>query len=97
MILVANLISSASFHCEKVFKFALGTMLFCCRVNIRCANTFLKLSEATTRVFRVYLKISQISQEKICVGVFFLINPEGLQLYLRDFNAGVFLLNLQYF
>ena len=69
MILVANLHSSASFRCEKIFKIVLGTMLFCCRVNICWANAFTKLPEATAGVFRVYLKISQISHEKICAGV----------------------------
>ena len=37
----------------------------CCMVKICWANTFLNLSEATIRVF---LKISQISQEKTCVA-----------------------------
>ena len=35
------------------------------------ANTFLKLSKTTTWVFRVYLKISQILQEEVCVGISF--------------------------
>ena len=58
-------------------------MLFCCRVKICWVNTFLKLSEATARVLGVYFKISHISEEKICVGACFLINPEGLQLYVK--------------
>ena len=71
MILVANLVFSASFHWEKIFKIPLETMLFSCEVKICWANTFLKLSEARNRVFRMYLRNSQISQENTCVGVFF--------------------------
>ena len=55
---------------------------------------FLWSSNLRSSIKKVFLKISQNSQEKTCVGVYILINlhTSGLQLYQkRDSEKGVFL------
>ena len=90
MILVADLVSSTSFCYKrkaKNFKNCSRDHVFSCVVKICWPNTFLNLSEATIRVF---LKISQISQEKACVVESLFNKSEGLQLYLKETPTQVF-------
>ena len=89
MILVANLVSCASFCGEKFFKIALGTMLLSCRVKTCRANTFIKLSEATTSLQRVLEKSTNFAGKHLCWS---LLKTEDLQHYLKETSTRVFFL-----
>ena len=72
---------------------------FCLRFMINIFLEFIHTEAVVQRcsVKKVFLKISQNSQENTCVGVSFL-QVLGLQLYeKRDSNTGVFLWILRNF
>ena len=87
MTLVANLVVSASFCCGKFFKIVLRTILFCCRV--------IKFVEQMS-VQNVLKNFTNFTGKNLCWSLF-LINPEGLQLYLKEIQHKCFPVQLAIF
>ena len=80
MILVANLVPSASFCDERkaiFFKIALGRMLLSCRVNICSARSFQTFRSNHLRVLENFVNFTG----KHLRWSLYLIKPEHLQLY----------------
>ena len=98
MILVANLILSASFRYKNkatiFFKIALGTLLFSCRVKFveqRCFSNFQKQPLACS------WKFHKFHRKTLVLEPFFNKAWGPANLFKRISNVGVFLWNLRYF
>ena len=83
-ILVDNLISSASFRCEKFLKIALGTMLFSCMVKMCVEQIISQIVRSNHQSVPSVLEFFKNFTEKHLFRSLFLANPEGLQLHLKE-------------